>query len=50
MPFSAYPQPLKHLPPHSKCTRIAAINHGASDHGRTQAKIRRAACMSCLLT
>ena len=38
--MSAYPEPLKHLPSHGKCTRITPINHGTSEHGRTRAKIR----------
>src|SRR5215471_15054686 len=38
--MSACPEPLKHLSSDGKCTRIASINHCASDHGRPRAKIR----------
>jgi hypothetical protein len=38
--MSTYTQPLKHLPPHRKCTRIASINDGTSDNGCTRSKIR----------
>src|SRR4051794_12206475 len=38
--MSACAEPLEHLPSHGKCTRITPINHGASDHSRTRAKIR----------
>jgi hypothetical protein len=38
--MSAYTQPIEHLSAYGKCTRIASIDHGASDHGRPRPQIR----------